>query len=210
MDDPRRFGNWIQTRTGRFWPLDPRAEEVSLADIAAALSKQCRFGGHCRKFMSVAEHCCRGADHLLEMVPDYPLYALGFLLHDASEAYLVDLPQPVKMMFPMFGQAEAGIQAAVLQAFDLPADLFDRGALKQTDLLMLSTERAHLMDHMEWGAILPDPLPDPPRCLTPAEAEVLYLSRFDELMRRHLAVEPRERYFATGVDGSPPAACVPT
>ncbi len=50
-------GDWMQTATGRqFWPMDPRPHEVFIEDIAHALSMICRFGGHCRRFYSVAEH----------------------------------------------------------------------------------------------------------------------------------------------------------
>ena len=53
-----RGGGWLQTWSGRmFWPLDPRDDEVDICDIAHALAHQCRFGGHCRRFYSVAEHC---------------------------------------------------------------------------------------------------------------------------------------------------------
>lgn len=54
---------WIQTFTGRqFWPLDPRAEDVDIRDIAHALSMKCRYNGHCREFYSIADHSCRVAE----------------------------------------------------------------------------------------------------------------------------------------------------
>lgn len=52
-----RAGDWMQTFTGRqFWPMDPRPEDLDILDIAHALSLLCRFGGHCQRFYSVAEH----------------------------------------------------------------------------------------------------------------------------------------------------------
>lgn len=51
-------GDWMQTYTGRrFYPLDPRSDEIDPADIAHALSLLCRYGGHVDRFYSVAEHC---------------------------------------------------------------------------------------------------------------------------------------------------------
>lgn len=86
-----RRGDWMQTFSGRqFWPCDPRADEVCIEDIAHALSMQCRFAGHVRKFYSVAEHCVRAS----WIVPDR--FKLAALLHDAAEAYVVDLPRPIK------------------------------------------------------------------------------------------------------------------
>ncbi len=47
MDQVSRRGDWMQTFAGRkFWPLDPRADEVFIVDIAHALAQQCRYAGH--------------------------------------------------------------------------------------------------------------------------------------------------------------------
>jgi hypothetical protein len=46
-----RNGDWIQTYSGKkFWPLDPRPEEIFVEDIVHALSVLCRYGGHCTSF----------------------------------------------------------------------------------------------------------------------------------------------------------------
>lgn len=53
----QRIGKWMFTYTGaKFWPLDPRPEEMPIETIAYALSKQCRYAGHVARFFSVAEH----------------------------------------------------------------------------------------------------------------------------------------------------------
>lgn len=50
-------GDWMQTYGGmKFWPLDPDPDRIIIEDIAHALSNICRYGGHARKFYSVAEH----------------------------------------------------------------------------------------------------------------------------------------------------------
>lgn len=73
-------GSPMQTFSGGvFYPMDPRPEDIRLEDIAAALSKLCRFGGQCLKFCSVAEHSVLVA----QQVP--PQYQLTALLHDASK-----------------------------------------------------------------------------------------------------------------------------
>jgi len=42
-DIGHRHGGFVMTASmGRFWPLDPRPAEVSLIDIAHALSNKCR------------------------------------------------------------------------------------------------------------------------------------------------------------------------
>ena len=84
-------GSSIETYSGiHVTPLNPQPETICLGDIAHALSQQCRFAGHCRKFYSVAEHCV----HVSHLVPmDFRRHAL---LHDAGEAYLMDIPRPLK------------------------------------------------------------------------------------------------------------------
>ena len=84
------MGDWMMTHTGRHVdPLNVRAEDICLEDIAFALSNLCRFGGHVR-FYSVAEHCvrvCRAAPPELQRAA---------LLHDAAEAYIGDIIRPLK------------------------------------------------------------------------------------------------------------------
>jgi 5'-deoxynucleotidase YfbR-like HD superfamily hydrolase len=86
-----RLGDWMQTFSGkRFYPLDPRPEDIRLMDIAHALSHVCRFNGHTRFFYSVAQHS------VLVSLMGPEDAAAARLLHDASEAYICDLPRPLK------------------------------------------------------------------------------------------------------------------
>lgn len=108
-------GDWMQTASGRaFWPLDPRAEDIDLGDIAHALSMQCRYAGHCREFYSVAEHCVLMAQVMGTL--DARRWAL---MHDASEAYLVDVPRPVKPFLSNYKNAEARLMQVIAKRFDL-------------------------------------------------------------------------------------------
>jgi len=99
-----RAGDWIVTQSGvRFYPLDPRPEDVKLQDVARALSQKARWGGHCSQFYSVCTHSLRVmavAEQLAQRVSKDPLavamIGLYGLFHDGHEAYLADVPRPVK------------------------------------------------------------------------------------------------------------------
>jgi len=81
----------IRTITGRYVHiLQPDPEMFEIEDIAHALAHQCRFAGHVRKFYSVAQHSVL----MVRLVKDE--LKLQALLHDASEAYLLDMPKPYK------------------------------------------------------------------------------------------------------------------
>lgn len=133
-----RKGDWIQTYTGiAFWPLDAREEEIDILDIAHSLSMQCRFGGHCEEFYSVAEHCC----HIYDLVSDK--HKLWGLLHDASEAYLVDLPRPVKRSIPDYKEIENNLMKVICSKFELSEEM--PAEVHEADMRILYDEAAQNM-----------------------------------------------------------------
>lgn len=114
--------DWIQTYSGVAFPfLRPRREHIKLEDVAHALSNLCRFGGHTREFFSVAQHSVLVATILAEdrgWTWDSPIVRLG-LLHDAAEAYLVDVPRPIKQYLAEYKVIEEGILRAIFRRFSL-------------------------------------------------------------------------------------------
>src|ERR1051326_3899426 len=53
----RRRGTWIGTYSGaRFWPRDPRAEEIHFDDLCVGLAREYRYGNQSHEPLSVAEH----------------------------------------------------------------------------------------------------------------------------------------------------------
>ena len=175
--DPSRVGDWLQTYTGRcFWPLDPRAEEIDIEDIAHSLAMKCRYGGHVLRFYSVAEHSVLVSQHVPQ---DFAFWAL---LHDAAEAYSADVPRPLKRNMPDWKPMEARIMRAVCERFGLPAS--EPAAVSAVDFAMTTDERAALMTacRRDWGE-LPAPVGAAIRCLAPSDAESLFLARFAEVAR---------------------------
>lgn len=76
-------------------PTSPAAEEIHITDIAHALSLICRGNGHVKTFFSVGQHCINCALEARERGYTDRL-VLACLLHDASEAYMSDVPRPFK------------------------------------------------------------------------------------------------------------------
>ena len=169
--------SWIQTYTGRqFWPLAPHVQDLDIRDIAHSLSLQCRFNGHCRVFYSVAEHSVRVADQLP------PELALWGLLHDAAEAYLGDLTRPLKSQAQAdwFNAAEDRLLELIATHYGLawPMPRAVRGA---DDVLLVTEARDLMAPPPEPWRLDAEPLTEIIRPLSPAEAEALYLERFDAL-----------------------------
>ena len=131
---------FIDTYTGeRFHPLDPEPATIRLEDIAQGLANTCRYSGQCRFFYSVGLHSLYVSE---EVARDHgPLVQLYGLLHDASEAYLADVPGPVKNGFSDYQAAENRIRNAVWTAFDLSdPDETETTAVKEADVRLLHYE----------------------------------------------------------------------
>ncbi len=90
-----------------FYPLDPHPEDVHIVDIAHALANICRFGGHAKRFYSVAQHSV-----LVSRIVE-PEDALHGLMHDAAEAYVGDVVRPIKHM-PGMAAYHAAEQSCVV------------------------------------------------------------------------------------------------
>lgn len=133
----------IRTYTGiSINVFDPKLEDICIEDIAHALSNQCRFSGHTVRFYSVAEHSVRCA----EMIDKK--HALTALLHDASEAYLVDLPTPIKRVMPEYREAEVNMMRIIAEKFCFEWPL--PTMVKQVDKAMLQLEWDNLMVADKW------------------------------------------------------------
>ena len=184
LAEAKREGDWIQLVSGKpFWPLDPRSDEIEIADIAHALSMLCRYGGHCQGFYSVAEHSVL-ASHLVPAE-----HALWGLLHDATEAYLVDLPRPVKRCIPEYGRREEALAEVIAERFGLPWPM--PAAVAHADTGALVIERFHLLAPSDRPWDYPGAKVEAQwavkvaltslACWSPVQASFAFLQRFEEL-----------------------------
>ena len=173
-----RRGDWMVTFSGRqYWPLDPSAADVCIEDIAAALSKECRFGGHVSRFYSVAEHSLL----VSQVVPTE--YALAGLLHDATEAYVKDIPRPLKRGL---GSAYADIEElnwlAICDWAGISPVLHE--SVKQADDAVLMAEKEELLSREgpQWSVNV-EPANVQIVGHEPGTAAFLFLRRYYELTR---------------------------
>jgi len=171
-------GNWISTlHVKNFHFLDPQPDEIDIRDIAHALSLTCRFGGHCMRFYSVAEHSIR-----VSQMVEYPS-RLSALLHDASEAYIPDIPRPIKKHCENFVGIYKKIDSVLLYKFG--ATCADWGAIKKADNRMLITEAKALgVYNSEWADLgEPYDIPISGFGWSPRKAEQSFTSMFRRLER---------------------------
>jgi 5'-deoxynucleotidase YfbR-like HD superfamily hydrolase len=176
----QRIGDSFQLFSGKpFYPLDPRPRDICIEDIAHALSRICRFGGHCKQFYSVAQHSVM----VSLIVPKQ--FALEGLLHDAAEAYVGDMVKPLKNTMPDFEHAEFLIYAAVAAKFNVPPNISRE--VKQADHVMLATEARDLMhaEHPTWHKWISHitPLAGKIVPLSPIAAESLFRERYVALTK---------------------------
>lgn len=181
---------WIQTHSGRrFNPIKPNPDAIVIQDIAHALSMQCRFSGHCREFYSVAQHSV-----LVSHICDHK-DALWGLMHDATEAYLVDVPRPLKRSGKLQGyiEIEAVMQEAVCRRFALPFQ--EPPSVKTADTQLLATEARDLMSplHSDWQQPV-EPLPFKIEAWSHDKAKDMFMKRFFELTAGSSSAHHYEHY----------------
>lgn len=100
------MSDYITTYGGtHFVPTRPSRDGIHITDVAHALSLICRGNGHVKTFFSVGQHCIYCA--LEARARGYsPRVILACLLHDASEAYMSDVPRPFKQYLAQYKEFE--------------------------------------------------------------------------------------------------------
>lgn len=195
-----RIGDWKQTHTNRaVYPLDPRAEDIVMADVAHALAQEVRYAGHAPWPYSVAQHSVYVSlrvEFLSRERGDDLTYTVELskaaLLHDAHEYVLKDIPSPLKqyvhVAHPLgtmpYRELERRWDLAITARFNVAAPL-NHPLIKQADLELLATE-AKVFFPVEFRPREWQPLPEPLQGFSINEwewwqARTGFLSRWAEL-----------------------------
>lgn len=153
----------IRTLSGIYINVfDPSPEMIDIDDIAHSLSHQCRFAGHLQEFYSVAQHSWVCSTSVSKE------HALAALLHDASEAYLLDIPSPIKNRIPQYREIENNLMKVISLKFGFQYPLPHE--VKEVD---------HMVLEIEWESLVLRN--NPLLCFTPKAAKALFLERFHAL-----------------------------
>lgn len=163
----------IRTASGKLINLlKLTSEMIDIQDIAHALANLCRFGGHTQKFYSVAQHSfevyrrfCTGHEQAIPPAKD----ALACLLHDAAEAYFVDLPKPIKVLCPIYDLSEGLALQVIYKKFGITKPPTER--IKEIDKEIGKLERLNCRD--QWNGYFPE--------WEPGRAKVTFLETFHQL-----------------------------
>jgi hypothetical protein len=183
---PPAPGPYLQTVSGRWVnPFDPDPKQLDAGDIARALANQCRFGGHSRVFYSVAQHSVIVSRLVEERGGDVE-EVFAALMHDATEAYLGDMPHPLKHRSPLgaaFREAEAHLEQAIRDRFGIKPGVRE---IKEADRALLATERrAFSAETWHWPELEGvEPLDLELSAWSPEQAADEFAERYAELQAR--------------------------
>lgn len=155
----------IRTNTGLYVNVfEPTSEMICIEDIAHALASMPRFGGHLNKRYSVAQHsvnCCKAALSLEDKK--------AALMHDASEAYMLDIPTPIKAKLPDYKKYEANLMSFIAKKFNFEFPLSEAVHAIDREMLLLEWENLVVNENDEF------------ECWDHATAKAKFIELYNEL-----------------------------
>src|SRR5690242_5782311 len=174
---------WISLLSGAHFNYNrPEESDVTIEDLASALSNVCRFAGHLPRFYSVAQHLVN-ASRIVS-----PVNAYTALMHDTTEAFTNDIPTPLKWALPIFKELEVRTEAAMAKRFGFQYPYPDE--VKEADTIMLMLEKFYVKecnDHWPMYEKYTKKVVNPYKKLVdleswqPRRAKREFLERFEEL-----------------------------
>jgi uncharacterized protein len=170
-------GPWTETYTGkRLHLFNPDPSEIDLESIAHGLGGMPRFSAQANPWYSVCQHSVLGSELCA------PENSLAFLFHDAAEAFVLDLPSPLKHSDELKGYVgvENGLQSVIFDKFVIGA--YDIADIKLTDTRMYITERNALMKPLDDWDTSVEPYNIKITPWSPKYSEAMFIKKYNELM----------------------------
>lgn len=132
--------DYMLTRNGIAFDFEnTTVDMIDILDINHGLQRAPRFAGHTKYHYSVADHSIMVMHH----VPKH--LRLAALLHDAAEAYMCDVPRPLKALLPEYKQIENRILNVIYIKYNIDLTPIERKQIKLTDMMVTERERIDLM-----------------------------------------------------------------
>ena len=134
----RKASDYIYTRSGlKIYPEEMTEDQVRLEDIAYGLSQIKRFNG--QSPISVLRHSVGVANHFSpDKRPDLYRWAL---LHDASEAYMMDVPVPLKrFMSKQWALIYSHVEGLIISKYDVSPDAEVHEEVREVDQAVVEYE----------------------------------------------------------------------
>ena len=157
----------IRTNSGTFVNVfNTNPDSIKIEDIAHALSRLPRFGGHLNRHYSVAQHsvlCAEMAKTKKEKK--------AALLHDGSEAYLLDMPTPIKARMGEYKQYEDKLMKIIFKKYDLEWPLNPNIKKIDKKMLLIEWDNLAVTDNKEF------------KCWSPNKAKKEFLKLYKELFK---------------------------
>lgn len=153
----------LKTYSGKTITLPkPFTEEISIVDIAHGLSHLNRYAGQLAQPLNVAQHSLIVAELVSQKFPKNKSMQLAALLHDAPEAYLADVPSPVKHFCRDYQTLEKVFNLVIAKRFNLFPTLSEQKWIRYFDTHVRDVELKH-------------------KRLTATEAKAKFLEKYMEL-----------------------------
>ncbi|HLP03835.1 MAG TPA: hypothetical protein VK152_00260 [Paludibacter sp.] len=166
MEENLYMKDCIRTYTGKYLNVfNPDPSQICIEDIAHALANTCRFAGHTQDYYSVAQHSVMCAHKVSDRSK------IQALMHDAAEAYLTDIPSPIKKHLPDYRRLENMLLNTIGRALGFDDRLNDE--VKAIDKKRLEYEWEHHVIHS-----------NKQQAWSPEKAERIFLDIWRELKYR--------------------------
>jgi hypothetical protein len=166
---PWRTKSSILVHSGKYLDImDPQEDSIEIEDIARGLARQARFGGHSKVLYTVAQHSIECS----LMVKDE--LKIEALLHDASEAYLGDIPTPYKQYMPKYLEFETNLMNVIASKYGFNWPVSDDVHVVDRFMFQLEWNQYSIGDKIEGVPT------DNFTLLTPEQAEKEFLRYFKE------------------------------
>lgn len=176
----------MELASGNYFDFEhPEQSVFTIKDIAQGLANTCRFSGQATEYYSVAEHTVRVSRYLQGIGYDVKQQLEG-LHHDDSEAFITDVPRPIKILLPDYMALEQQVMDTILAGLGLEHLDVHAPEIKAADDWMLAQEAGEMLPSR--GETWSVGWDGHNRALgwEPRVARYEWLERHQQLMRRYI------------------------